>query len=125
MASTPNAPVPHPWRNYLRLSIRTLIILVLAIGAALGWIVRRAHLQRDAVAAMKKAGAQISYDIYPTAPNFSWTNPVSWKTKIGDYIGIDFVDRIAYVQFFDNVSRDHSARRRASLACVISASLKH
>jgi hypothetical protein len=31
-------PVPHPWRRYLRFSARELIVLVVVIGAGLGWI---------------------------------------------------------------------------------------
>jgi hypothetical protein len=55
-------PVLHPWRRYLRFSVRGLIVLVLVIGAALGWIVREAHIQRDAVAAIRRAGGSVSYD---------------------------------------------------------------
>ena len=47
-------PVPHTWRRFLRFSVRGLLVLVLVIGAGLGWIVRQAHVQRDAVAALAK-----------------------------------------------------------------------
>jgi hypothetical protein len=36
----------------LRFSVRGLIVLVIVAGAALGWIVRQAHIQGDAVAAI-------------------------------------------------------------------------
>ena len=49
-------PVSRPWRRYLRFSVRGLIVLVLVIGAGLGWIVRNAHIQREAVAAIYSAG---------------------------------------------------------------------
>jgi hypothetical protein len=49
-------PVSRPWRRFLRFSVRGLIVLVLVIGVGLGWIVRRAHIQRDAVSAITKAG---------------------------------------------------------------------
>ena len=52
MASHPD-PVSHPWRRFLRFSVRGLIVVVLVIGAGLGWIVRQAHIQRDAVAAIR------------------------------------------------------------------------
>jgi hypothetical protein len=61
MTSQPD-PVPPRWRRYLRLSVRGLIVLVLAIGAGLGWIVHEAHVQRDAVAAIRKAGGSVTYD---------------------------------------------------------------
>ena len=46
----------------MRFSVRTMIVLVLVIGAALGWVVHRARVQRDAVAAIRKAGGAIWYD---------------------------------------------------------------
>jgi hypothetical protein len=57
----PAGPVPHSWRRYLRFSVRGLIVFVLVIAVGLGWIVRSAHIQRDAVAAIKKAGGSVFY----------------------------------------------------------------
>ena len=34
-------PVSRPWRRFLRLSVRGLIVLVLLIGAGFGWLVVR------------------------------------------------------------------------------------
>jgi hypothetical protein len=42
----------RPSRRYLSFSLRGLIVLVLAAGAGMGWFVRQARLQREAVAAM-------------------------------------------------------------------------
>jgi hypothetical protein len=42
--------------------MRGLIVLVLLIGAGLGWIVRPAHIQREAVAAIRGAGGSVFYD---------------------------------------------------------------
>ena len=61
MTSQPD-PLLRPWRRFLRLSVRGLIVLVLVIGAGLGWIVHQAHVQRDAVAAIKNAGGSVKYD---------------------------------------------------------------
>ena len=55
-------PARSPWRRYLRLSVRALIVLVLLIGGVLGWIVRGARIQRDAVAAITQAGGEVFYD---------------------------------------------------------------
>jgi hypothetical protein len=41
--------------------VRGLIVFVLVIGVGLGWIVRQAHIQRDAVAAIRKAGGSVFY----------------------------------------------------------------
>ena len=48
--------VARPWRRYLRISLRGLIVLVLVLGGALGWMVHRAEVQRDAVAAIERFG---------------------------------------------------------------------
>ena len=44
-------PASRSARRYLRMSVRGTIVLVLAVGGLLGWIVRSAAIQRDAVAA--------------------------------------------------------------------------
>jgi hypothetical protein len=54
--------VSCPWRRYVRFSVRGLIVVVLVIGAWLGWIVRGARIQRDAVAAIEKDGGGVRYD---------------------------------------------------------------
>jgi hypothetical protein len=113
VANMATAADSHPRRRFLRLSIRSLIVLVLAIGAALGWIVRQAHPQREAVTAIVKAGGMVDYKIYPGAPAFSWTKPASWSSRIGEHIGIDFVDHVAYVQFTNQPNTNDTERRRA------------
>ena len=40
-ASMSAGRVARPWRRYLRLSVRGLIVLVLVIGGGLGWMVRQ------------------------------------------------------------------------------------
>jgi hypothetical protein len=57
----PAYPTASCWRRYLRFSVRGLIAVVLLFGVGLGWIVRQAHIQRDAVAAIKWAGV-VHYD---------------------------------------------------------------
>jgi hypothetical protein len=90
---TPNR---HPWWSYLRLSIRALLVLILLLACWLGWFVRTARLQREAVAAVKKAGGIVWYD---------------WEWKNGDYVQGKsqppgpkwLVDRIG-VDYFSNVT---------------------
>jgi hypothetical protein len=38
------------------------MVLVLVIGALLGWMARRARVQREAVAAIQKAGGMVGYN---------------------------------------------------------------
>ena len=44
-------------------------MLVLGIGGAFGWVVQRARVQRDAVAAIQRAGGTVWYD---------WVSVGSW-----------------------------------------------
>ena len=83
------AVVSRSWRHYLRFSLRGLIVLVLLIGGWLGWIVRNAQVQREAVAAIERAGGWVTYDA-------GWSdNPdpigrLPWAPKwLVDAVGID------------------------------------
>ncbi len=59
---SPPKPTSRHWWNYVRLSVRGLIVLVLLIGAWLGWVVRSARIQRQSVAAIQAAGGRVMYD---------------------------------------------------------------
>jgi hypothetical protein len=54
--------VSWSWRRCLRFSTRALIATVLLIGAVVGWLVRSARIQREAVEAILKAGGKVQYD---------------------------------------------------------------
>jgi hypothetical protein len=54
-------PISRPWRRFLRFSMRGMIVVVLLVGGWLGWIVRSARIQREAVAAIKNAGGAVAY----------------------------------------------------------------
>ena len=83
-------------RRWFRLSVRGLLVLVLVFASGMGWIVRQANVQRDAVAAIDKVG-ETHYDSDPSAG--SSRNQLSgWKQRIGEYIGIDYVDHIVSVR---------------------------
>jgi hypothetical protein len=55
-------PISTPWRSFLRFSLRGLIVFVIGVGAVLEWIVRQAHVQRDAVAAIEEVDGSVRYD---------------------------------------------------------------
>jgi Leucine-rich repeat (LRR) protein len=46
----------------LRISVRALMIFVLCLGGLLGWVVHSAQVQREAVAAIRAGGGQVTYD---------------------------------------------------------------
>ena len=54
--------LPWSWWHRLRFSVRALLLLVLVVGGGLGWVVRRAHVQGDAVAAIERAGGSVVYE---------------------------------------------------------------
>ena len=62
MSTTPAATISRPWRRLLRFSVRGMIVVVLVIAGWLGWLVRSAHVQRDAVAAIRTPGGSVTYD---------------------------------------------------------------
>ncbi len=55
-------PVRRFSRRYLRFSVRGLIIVVLLIAGWLGWIVRGARIQHEAVAAIINARGSVAYE---------------------------------------------------------------
>lgn len=80
----------RPWWHRLRLSLRVLMLLVLVVGAGLGWVVRRATFQREAVKAIIDAGGTVRYDYEENAA--PWNPPKSppgpkWLVS---RLGIDF-----------------------------------
>jgi internalin A len=97
-------PALRPWRRHLRISLRGLIVLVLVIAAGIGWIVRQARLQREAVAAINNARGTPHYDTEVNAG--SYRNKLSaWKKRIGERIGIDYVDHVVSVELSSRVNK--------------------
>jgi hypothetical protein len=75
----------------LRFRVRALIVVELLIG---GWLVRSAHIQRDAVAAIETAGGVALYD-------WRWSNGTynpagkPWAPEwLVDLIGVDFFGHV-------------------------------
>jgi internalin A len=100
-------PVSRPWRRFLRFSVRGMIVLVLVIGVWLGWIVHSARVQRQAVAAIERAGGKVAYDweyvhrsrwsgklIYPS-PN---PKPI-WPKWLIQALGPDYFGDVVSVRF--------------------------
>jgi Leucine-rich repeat (LRR) protein len=79
----------------MRYSVLGLIVLV--IGASLGWVARGARIQRQAVEAIIRAGGGVVYD-------WQWRNhnPVSGGKPpaprwLVDVLGVDYFGHVAYV----------------------------
>ena len=112
MATDPATPSP---RRFLRLSLRGVAVVVLLIATAFGWIIRRAHVQRDAVAVIKKAGGTVFYDMDPSRQIFSWKNPSSWKKVVAEHLGIDFAANAYHVETDSNTGQAEAVARVANL----------
>jgi Leucine rich repeat/Leucine Rich repeat len=98
----PANPDARPWRKYLRFSVRALIVLVLVIGLAVGWIVRSAQVQRDAVAAIAKAGGAVGYDWEHGRPGGNGApRAPEWLV---DALGVDYFGHVVAVESFTNAS---------------------
>ena len=89
-------PVSRPWRRFLRFSVGGMIVLVLVIGAGLGWLVRSARIQRDTVAAIERAGGWVYYAPGCTndqMPRLQQTSPTQtpWEPNwLVNAIGVDY-----------------------------------
>jgi hypothetical protein len=92
----PAGPTPRFWQ--IRLSVRVLIVLVLVMGAGLGWVVRSARIQREAVQVITRAGGWVKYEWEWTVGNAGRglaTNDgpggKPWAPQwLVDLIGVDF-----------------------------------
>jgi internalin A len=98
----PTEPTRRPWWRYIRLSLRGLIVIVLVIGGSLGWVVHSARVQREAVAAIEKAGGTVLYvwgrsrHSTPPPPGTLRLEPwaPTWLVKL---VGVDYFDRVVQV----------------------------
>ena len=90
-----DSPVDQPprWRRRLRLSVRVFMVLVLVLGGGFGWIVHEARVQRQAVAAIERAGGKVDYDesFLGYSPERDFREP-GWKEWLVDHLGIDYFE---------------------------------
>jgi hypothetical protein len=99
MSTTLAQPTSRPWRRFLRFSVRGMIVLVLLMGAWLGWIVRGARIQREAVAAITRVGGSVQYD-------WEWRNGnaipqgKTWAPQwLVNRIGVDYFGHVTDGRF--------------------------
>jgi hypothetical protein len=90
----------------VRFSVRGLVLLVLVIGAGLGWLVRSAQIQREAVAAIKKVGGRVRYE-------WEWSNGKytagrkPWAPQLlVDLVGVDYFGHVTDVSFSSWMATD-------------------
>jgi hypothetical protein len=100
------------------------LIIVLALGAWLGWFVRTARIQREAVAAIERAGGSVTYDIDWRNEGF---NPYAkrlidgklWGTKwLIDHLGIDYFGSVVTADLIPSRPNNPMRADDATLALV-------
>jgi hypothetical protein len=107
-------------RKRLRLSLGAMMIVVLGIGGVLGWVANRAHVQRDAVAAIttprRNTRGSVYYDWQFVAGNFDPNARPRGPKWLRDALGPDVFDRVVIVtiqgdnvddEFLENVGKLH------------------
>jgi hypothetical protein len=88
-----------------------MMALVLTLGCGLGWIVHRAQVQREAVAAIRRAGGSVMYEhqLRPRIRGEPW-----WPRSAAEILGIDYFDDVKSVfleskEFDKNLRLDETA----------------
>jgi hypothetical protein len=89
MLGAMNGPQRQPRRRFLRHSVRGLLAAVLVTGAGLGWIVRSAAIQRDAVAVIKRSGGHVEYSSSRLIPQW-----------LVEQFGVDYFSHVVRVVLF-------------------------
>jgi internalin A len=85
----------------VRLSVRAMMALILILGAGLGWVVHRANVQRDAVAAIttprRNTRGSVSYDWQFVAGKFAVAARPRGPKWLRDALGPDVFDTVVIV----------------------------
>ena len=95
----------HLPRKYLRLSVRAMIALILLLALGFGWIANRAGVQREAVAAIERAGGKVWYQ-------WEWLNDdaiegkPNWPQWLVNVIGIDYFGYVVSVSVAQGATDD-------------------
>jgi hypothetical protein len=87
----------HSPRSNWRFGLRALLVLIVVIGGWLGWIAHSARVQREAVAAIEKAGGWSAYD-WEWRDGSRIPNGKPWGPKwLVDFIGVDHFGSVVAV----------------------------
>lgn len=95
------APRRSPWRRLFQYRLRTILILTTVIAISLGWWSYLAKQQRDAVAALTKAGVMTGYDYM-----LPWNNNVEWPSWVMNEKCRDYFANILFVRWGEATDAD-------------------
>ncbi len=108
-------PIVSAWRRLSHLSVRALAILVLIVGGGLGWFIRSAKIQRQAVEVIDKVGG-VQYD-WQSSRGSSGTRTAPWAPKwLVDRVGVDFFSHVTVVEITGHETTDLEMRHIGNLA---------
>ena len=99
-------------RKRLRLSLGAMMIIVLGIGGVLGWVANRAHVQRDAVAAITTPRRNTRGSVY-----YDWQFVAGQGDKVAKPRGPKWIRRRP-VRRRRQAARAEMAARRPRPRCV-------
>ncbi len=87
------------WDRLFRVvfSLRALLVLVLVVGGTLGWIVREARVQRDAVATVQRLGGQYRYEWEAQNRRPTAVPLPGWRKWLINLLGPDYVGPVTQV----------------------------
>ncbi len=118
------AKVVELLRRRLRLSLGAMMIVVLGIGCVLGWVALRAHVQRDAVAAIttprRNTRGSVYYDWQFVAGKYDEDARPRGPKWLRDFLGPDVFDTVVIVtiegdnvddEYLENVGKLHGVEK--------------
>lgn len=94
-ATVPHQHASQRWQRYVRFSLRTFMVFVLAFGVWLGWLVRTTQIQREAVAVIEKKRGSVWY--HGQSSRSHSPNPsvrLWWPTWLVDRLGVDYFGHV-------------------------------
>jgi hypothetical protein len=97
MSTTIAGPISRSWRRFPRFSVRGLIVIVLLIGAGLGWLVRADRMERETVAVILHAGGWIEHDGEEITPNTMPGGPIFTVGRLEDLVRGEVFDHYTSV----------------------------
>lgn len=128
--AAPAPPRPARRRRWSSLNVRSMMLLILVVGGGLGWQVRRASLQRRAVAAIRAVEGEVHY-LHQTAGGtklyYPSNDPPPGPALLRRWIGDDYFQEVAMVELPDEhpltaadlaVLADCPGLRRLEVGCV-------
>jgi internalin A len=102
--SVPNKPGSRRRWKYVRVSVRGLALLTLMISVGLGWAVRSARVQRDAIAAIDKARGEVYYDWEIVGGSIESNARPWWPKWLDDLVGADYFGHVVEVRLPEGAS---------------------